>query len=101
MHTRAGVVSAFLAFLLSQPSISLAQNSVTIRADNPPIWGNDVELMQEVRIGVLDGEPEYVFGWIVDMALGPDGSIFVVEGQGAVVRKYSPDGEYLHDIGRE
>jgi streptogramin lyase len=91
----------FLTLLLSQPSAAPSQETRTVRGDNVAAWGSAVELVEEMRIGVLDGEPEYVFGWIVDMAMGPDGSIFIVEGQGTVVRKYSADGEYLHDIGRE
>jgi len=90
-----------LTILLSQPSAAPSQEIRTVRADIVAAWGSAVELVEEMRIGVLDGEPEYVFGWIVDMAMGPDGSIFIVEGQGTVVRKYSADGEYLHDIGRE
>ncbi len=101
MRPPALVVAALLVLLLSQASLSQCQELSTFRADNPPVWGNDIELVEEIRIGALDGESEYAFGWIVDMALGPDGSMFIVEGQGAVVRKYGPDGIYLHDIGRE
>lgn len=89
------------AFLMQLPPPALCQEVRTVQADNAPQWGNEIQLVEQVRIGVLDGELEYVFGWIVDMALGPDLSIFVVEGQGTVVRKYGPDGKYLQTIGRE
>jgi sugar lactone lactonase YvrE len=101
MKPYSGFALALLVFLLSQFSPAFTQDVRTVVADNEPFWGSEIELVEEVRIGVLDGDPEYTFGWIADMAMGPDGSIFVVEGQGPVVRKYAPDGKYLHDIGRE
>lgn len=101
MKRHALLLTAILVFLLAHPALLSSQDTLIVRGSNAPIWGSDVRLVEEVRIGALDGAPEYLFGYVVDMALGPDGSMFVVEGQGPIVRKYGPDGVYLHDIGRQ
>jgi putative ABC transport system permease protein len=43
--------------------------------------------VEELTIGVLDGAEEYVFGDIVEVAAGPDGSIYVFDRQVPALRK--------------
>ena len=53
------------------------------------------------RIGSIDGPPETSFGSVSTVLGTADGTTFVADDQVPVVRVFSPDGEYLHDIGRK
>jgi hypothetical protein len=79
----------------------LAQDTVVVRADNPPEWGSNVSLIEELRIGALDGPDEHIFGYIVSIGAREDGAIFVYDVQVPIIRQYSADGEHVRDIGRE
>lgn len=59
------------------------------------------ELVEELTIGMLDGPDEYVFGQIATLAVDAEGTIYVLDRQVPVLRKYGPDGEYLGAIGRK
>lgn len=85
------------AFFATAPAV--AQDVATVEANGDGIW-RDARLVEELRIGRLDGPEEYLFGSITHMAVRDDGSIYVVDGQGPRLRLYSPDGRYLRDIGR-
>lgn len=52
-------------------------------------------------IGELDGEPEYLFGDIVSVSMGPADVLYVADRNGATVRAYDPEGRYLGTIGSE
>ncbi len=82
-------------------SAAIAQDTVVVRADNPPEWGHDIRVIEELRIGAVDGPDEYIFGSIRSVTVREDGSIFVYDQQVPIIRHYSPDGEYVRDIGRE
>ncbi len=60
----------------------------------------EIPIVEEVRIGGIDGEMEYTFGSVSALAPGPDGSFYVADRQGPVVRKYDADGTHLLDLGR-
>lgn len=51
-------------------------------------------------IGVEIGDPNYVFGAIGDVGIGPGGDIFVVDKMKCCIFRYSPDGEFIQLIGR-
>lgn len=76
-------------------------DTIRVRTTSGQGWTSDRRLVSRVGIGVLDGAPEYQFGNVRALAVGADGSIYVLDGHGPVVRKYGPDGVHLHDIGRE
>lgn len=57
--------------------------------------------VEEIRIGKIEGENEYVFGSIHDIDVGKNGVIFVADRQVPVIRMYDKDGRFLRDIGRE
>ncbi len=66
--------------------------------DDDAAWEVDVE--RAVRIGVVDGEAEYVFGRIGGVWVAPDGRIFVGDAQAREVRIFTPEGEFLGRLGR-
>ena len=74
-----------------------------------PAEDTPVETAQEVpvvylvpvdSIGIEMGETAYVMGAIEGLAYGPDGNIAILDCAMASVRVYSPEGEYLRQIGR-
>ena len=54
-----------------------------------------------VRIGMLDGPLEYIFGDVAGAVRLEDGSIVVVDEQSHNVRRYDANGRHLWTSGRE
>lgn len=59
------------------------------------------DLERTLRIGAIDGPPEYTFGRIGGVALFPDGRILVVDAAERVVRIYDRTGHHLLSFGRQ
>lgn len=76
-------------------------DTVIVRTLSGSEWGVTATLEPEVRIGVFEGEDHYMFGSIRSLAVGPDGSIYVMDTQVPALRKYAPDGTYVATFGRE
>jgi hypothetical protein len=53
-----------------------------------------------VRIGVVEGEEEYVFGNITGVTVGRDRRIYVADGQALEIRVFSPEGRFQFRFGR-
>lgn len=66
------------------------------------IWTEDERwtLVEELRIGTNEGEPEYQFAAISGIAALPDGRIAILDGQAQEFRLFSPEGDHLRTIGR-
>jgi hypothetical protein len=75
-------------------------DTIIVRTSSGSAWG-DAQLVEEVRIGRLDGPDEYTFGRIGAIATGLDGTLYVLDEQAPHLRAYSPDGTYLREIGHE
>jgi hypothetical protein len=56
-------------------------------------------LERDLAIGVLDGRPEYQFGHIVDVDVGTEGEIYVLDRQAAEIRVFDEGGSYLFLLG--
>lgn len=78
-----------------------AQEIETVVVDGPPVWGEDVRVVEEVRIGTVLGAAEYAFGLIGSVAVTDAGTIWVGDRQLGALRRYRPDGTYIDQIGRE
>ncbi len=57
--------------------------------------------VEELRIGSMEGEDEYVFGRASHVAVGKSGEIFVADSQVPVIRMYDEDGNFVRNVGRE
>lgn len=77
-------------------------SGVTIVA-NPlnGLWDSSAAwvVQEELRIGVLDGDPDYQFGYVQSVGAGQDGRIYVLDQLEKHVRVFSPDGEHERVIG--
>ncbi|MEX2375948.1 MAG: 6-bladed beta-propeller [Dehalococcoidia bacterium] len=60
----------------------------------------DVAAVEELRIGDVEGNAEYLFGNVVDVATDSLGRIYVADRSIPAVRVYDWNGEFLTDIGR-
>jgi hypothetical protein len=90
------------ALLVIALSIQLqTPDTLVVRANNPPVWGEGVELVEELRIGTLDGPEVYTFGSISGVAIGPDQSVYIGDGQAPAIRQYAEDGAWIADVGRQ
>lgn len=58
-------------------------------------------LEERFRLGSLDGEGPELFGGIDGVALGPEGEVYVLDGQAAELRVFDGDGTHVHTIGRQ
>lgn len=77
-------------------------DTLVVRTVSGSAWGGrEGRLVPEVTIGVLDGPEEQIFGNLRSMAVGPDGRIFVMDGQALAVRVFAPDGSYVRTLGRD
>src|SRR5687767_8214378 len=77
-----------------------AQDTTVVRADNSSVWGRNVSVIREIRIGEVEGAQEYTFGRISGVAAGTDGSIFVLDQSVPVVRQYTAAGRHVRDFGK-
>ncbi len=76
-------------------------------ADTPEASGvaaagiDSIPLVEELRIGGLEGEMEYTFTYVSDVTPDPDGGIYVGDTQIGLIRHYDANGVHLGDVGRE
>ncbi len=91
-------MNAFAGLLLAFAVNAGSQDTLVIRATSP-VW-KSVRLVQEVRIGVLEGQDAYTFGRVRTIAAGKDGSIFVGDEHGPRLLMYDSMGRFVKQIGR-
>jgi hypothetical protein len=91
-----------VAAVTSLGSTSNAQTraDTIVRNTQAPRHAGVATLVEEMSIGVADGNEEYMIGQVGDIALGRDGSLYVFDGQVPVVRHYDANGKFLRRIGR-
>jgi len=68
-----------------------------------PLWpqGPEWKFTEVMRIGALDGPPEYQFGRIEGIQVLSDGRIVIVDAMAYNVRYFSPDGAHVRTVGRK
>lgn len=83
--------------MLAKPAA--AQDTTVVRADGPAVWRNP-RLVEELRIGEVEGDDRYIFGRVSYLQVTSDGSMWLVDGQGPRVRIYDRNGRYVRDVYR-
>lgn len=76
------------------------QDTIVVQADGAPVWG-EVELVERLRVGALSGPTEEIFGNVSSVAIGAEGTLYVLDTQVPAIRRYDATGEYLGVVGRE
>ncbi len=54
----------------------------------------------ELRIGTVEGDPDYIFGPVFALEPGPDGMLYSLHFQEATVRRWTPEGLPAGSVGR-
>jgi hypothetical protein len=75
-------------------------DTIVVRTISGSAWGDTASLVPELSIGMLDGPEEYMFGSVVSLALGGDGTIYAMDRQVPALRVYNSDGTYRATFGR-
>ena len=96
MLIRSGLLAVPL--FLFAPAVN-AQNT-TIRVSNQPAWGTVPRVVEEVRVGSLDGPEETQFGMITFVAPRQDGGFYVFDAQVPVIRHFDGQGRFVRNVGR-
>lgn len=81
-----------------QNGIKIIQNS------GKGLWqqkGRDVTFKQVLKIGVEEGDANYMFSKASTLALDKMGNIFIADGRECVIKKFDAEGRYLQTIGRK
>ncbi|NNK61700.1 MAG: hypothetical protein HKO98_00695, partial [Gemmatimonadetes bacterium] len=89
----------------SGDSMSVVRDSIgdtlIVRTVSGSEWGGaEGQLVPEVSVGVLDGPVEQIFGSIRSLAVGANGTLYVMDGQVPAVRVFEADGAYRTTLGR-
>ena len=81
---------------------TLPNGAVVVRHMSLPATdGAEVAVAEvDLKLGVMDGDPNFIFGNIRGIEAASDGTIYVLDYQAVEVRAYSPDGQYLGTIVR-
>lgn len=71
---------------------------------SPGLWEENPErrwsLEEELRIGLVEGPPEYVFGRIRNLIPAGDGGVWVYDQQAVELRRFDEDGNHVLSVGR-
>ncbi len=113
MHSRLAAVPVLGIWLVTngcQPgdapihSTFLVRDSAGIETveSTAPAWTGDAWRLSDTPslvIGRMEGDERYLFGNVAGALVLRDGRIAVLDGQSALLRVYSPEGEYIEDWG--
>lgn len=89
-----------LAALFAMPGTAVAVQTVV---ESPAPLEPDLALANEplLRIGMLDGPPEYIFGEVTGAIRLADGSVVVADEQAYEVRMYDAEGNHVWTSGQQ
>ena len=87
--------------LLVAATEATGQDTLKVTADNPASWGDHPQLVEEARIGTLEGPEETSFGQVAGVGVMPDGTIWIGDNHLGAIRRFDTDGTYLGQVGRK
>lgn len=73
-----------------------------VTTTGPGVWSEEERWRvgdRTLRLGTLEGEGPEAFGSIASLTVGPEGRVYVADGQAMEVRVFSSDGEFLRALG--
>ena len=76
-------------------------DTTIVRTMGGSVWKEPVHLVEELSIGVLEGEAELMFGSVQEIAVDADGGIYLFDGQAPALRYFDANGQYVRTLGGE
>lgn len=98
---RAGIAWATIVAGFAIAAFAGAQDTVRVKADGRPAWGESVRLVEEFSVGQVDGPTEYAFGRLDRIAVAPGGAFYTYDANDTQIRRYDAKGKYANAIGRK
>ncbi len=84
---------------------TLANAAVHVVSTSEGVWAHSSvdpwRLVEDLRIGVADGDERYMFGGIGGVIPTPDGRIWVLDGMAYQLRLYDREGTFVRAVGRD
>ena len=86
-----GGAGAWEGTITDSAGVAIVMNTAT------PMWsaGDEWTVSEDLRIGTVAGEPEFQFGLITGLDVGPDGTVYVLDMQASEIRAYDAEGNHL------
>ena len=76
-------------------------DTIVVRTVSGSVWGGDAHLVAGVSVGELEGDDDYMFGRLYDIAVDDDDNLFVLDGQDQAVRVFDAGGKFVRKLGRK
>lgn len=83
-----------------EATVDTVADTVVVRTLAGSEWSDTMHLVPEVRIGVLDGPPEYMFGNVTSLGIDREGRIWAVDRQVPELRVFGPGGGHVMTVGQ-
>jgi len=80
---------------------SRAVASPGARTDGLPVGTDSIVAERVLRIGQLEGAPEYAFGQIVSIVPEPEGGFYLCDGNDVTIRRFDATGTFVRNVGRK
>jgi hypothetical protein len=100
MRARIVRAATIVACALAVTVTAHAQQVQVVRADGPPAWGTRLRVVEDLRIGALEGAEHLTFGSISGVAVGRNGEIYIADRQVPAIRMFDARGRFVRNIGR-
>jgi hypothetical protein len=75
-------------------------DTIIARSSGPGVWGDSVQLIEELRIGDDDGD-NYSFGKVIGITVDNDGTIYVADEKREDIRSFDSAGRFINKLGRK
>ena len=82
---------------------TLASGQIVVANTAEPIWpaGSEWQVIEEVRIGTMEGTGPDIFGRITSIEVDASDRVYVLESQSQELRVFDRDGAHIRTIGRK
>lgn len=80
-------------------TVTAEGNVTTVVNESGSVWSGTARLVEDLRLGVAQGEEPYMFGRVLSL-WATNEQIYIVDSQVRAVRVYTRDGRFLRNIGR-
>lgn len=74
-------------------------DTALVRTLSGSVWGDTMQLVPELSIGVMEGSPNQMFGRIASLDVDVEGRLLVLDAHAREVRVFSRAGEHLVSFG--